>query len=140
MSWQSNSSIGFSRSPNYLLMSYCRHGLSIAARCCPWLAQLGWAVSIYLGVFRISVQRGPAVYQGYFTQYCFRRTRPRYCSQHDRLLPCDYLLPARCSSLFVFPGHENARRDRVEGGRPPSGEVLNVVEEHDLARGFRYML
>jgi hypothetical protein len=35
---------------------------------------------------------------------------------------------------------ENARRDRVEGGPPPKGEALNVVEEHDLARGFRYML
>ncbi|EIM83806.1 MFS general substrate transporter [Stereum hirsutum FP-91666 SS1] len=35
---------------------------------------------------------------------------------------------------------ENARRDRVEGGRPPKGEVMNVVEEHDFARGFRYVV
>jgi hypothetical protein len=42
--------------------------------------------------------------------------------------------------MMEYYRRENARRDRVEGGRPPSGEVLNVVEEHDLARGFRYML
>jgi hypothetical protein len=32
---------------------------------------------------------------------------------------------------------ENRRRDRVEGGRPPVGTVLNVIEQHDLAPGFR---
>ncbi|KAK7060032.1 major facilitator superfamily domain-containing protein [Favolaschia claudopus] len=33
---------------------------------------------------------------------------------------------------------ENRRRDRVEGGKPPGDVVLNVVEEFDLAKGFRY--
>lgn len=35
---------------------------------------------------------------------------------------------------------ENARRDRVEGGRRLEGKIMNVVEEHDLARGFRYVI
>ncbi|KAK8866095.1 hypothetical protein IAR55_001246 [Kwoniella newhampshirensis] len=34
---------------------------------------------------------------------------------------------------------ENKRRDRVEGGRPVKGAVLNVREEYDLAPGFRYV-
>jgi hypothetical protein len=42
--------------------------------------------------------------------------------------------------MTLYYRYENARRDRVEGGRPAAGEVLNVVEEHDLARGFRYTL
>lgn len=42
--------------------------------------------------------------------------------------------------MTLYYRHENARRDRVEGGRPANGENLNVVEEHDLARGFRYTL
>lgn len=33
---------------------------------------------------------------------------------------------------------ENRRRDQVEGGRPEKGAVLNVIELHDLAPGFRY--
>ncbi|KAJ7613445.1 major facilitator superfamily domain-containing protein [Roridomyces roridus] len=33
---------------------------------------------------------------------------------------------------------ENRRRDRVEGGKPPQDVVLNVMEEYDLATGFRY--
>lgn len=43
-------------------------------------------------------------------------------------------------SMSAYYRWENARRDKVEGGRPPIGEVLNVVQEHDLARGFRYTL
>jgi hypothetical protein len=33
---------------------------------------------------------------------------------------------------------ENRRRDKVEGGRPPKGTPLEVIEKHDLAPGFRY--
>lgn len=43
-------------------------------------------------------------------------------------------------SMSAYYRWENARRDKAEGGRPPMGEVLNVIEEHDLARGFRYTL
>lgn len=43
-------------------------------------------------------------------------------------------------SMSAYYRLENARRDTVEGGRPLVGEVLNVIEEHDLARGFRYTL
>lgn len=42
--------------------------------------------------------------------------------------------------MTAYYRRENARRDAVEGGRPPKGEMLNVVQEHDLARGFRYTL
>jgi hypothetical protein len=42
--------------------------------------------------------------------------------------------------MSVYYRWENTRRDRVEGGRPPKGTVLNVIEEHDLAPGFRYVL
>ncbi|KAJ9103229.1 hypothetical protein QFC21_002652 [Naganishia friedmannii] len=34
---------------------------------------------------------------------------------------------------------ENKRRDRVEGGPPAEGAVLNTMEEFDLAPGFRYV-
>jgi hypothetical protein len=34
---------------------------------------------------------------------------------------------------------ENKRRDKVEGGAPAKGTVLNVIEDHDLAVGFRYI-
>ena len=34
---------------------------------------------------------------------------------------------------------ENKRRDKVEGGRPPKGTALNVIEEHDLATGMSWM-
>jgi hypothetical protein len=43
-------------------------------------------------------------------------------------------------SMSAYYRWENARRDRVEAGRPTKGSVLNVVEEHDLAPGFRYVL
>lgn len=33
---------------------------------------------------------------------------------------------------------ENKRRDRVEGGPPAKGAILNVIEDYDLAVGFRY--
>ncbi|KAM0751708.1 MFS general substrate transporter [Meredithblackwellia eburnea MCA 4105] len=33
---------------------------------------------------------------------------------------------------------ENKRRDKVEGGRPPKDTPINVFEEYDLAKGFRY--
>lgn len=42
--------------------------------------------------------------------------------------------------MSLYYRAENARRDRVEGGRPPKGEVLDVVENHDLAHGFRYVM
>ncbi|WVO16886.1 hypothetical protein L204_104572 [Cryptococcus depauperatus] len=34
---------------------------------------------------------------------------------------------------------ENRRRDKVEGGSPPKGTPINVLEDHDLAIGFRYV-
>ncbi len=37
--------------------------------------------------------------------------------------------------MTLFYRWENKRRDKVEGGRPPKGEFINVVEEHDLAIG-----
>ncbi|KAJ7662827.1 major facilitator superfamily domain-containing protein [Mycena polygramma] len=33
---------------------------------------------------------------------------------------------------------ENRRRDEVEGGKPAGDAVVNVLEDYDLARGFRY--
>ncbi|GFZ45527.1 hypothetical protein JCM24511_03253 [Saitozyma sp. JCM 24511] len=33
---------------------------------------------------------------------------------------------------------ENRRRDKVEGGRPPVGSALEVLDKYDLAPGFRY--
>ncbi|KAJ6529736.1 MFS general substrate transporter [Mycena capillaripes] len=40
--------------------------------------------------------------------------------------------------MTVYYRIENKRRDRMEGGRPPGDAVLNVMEEYDLAKGFRY--
>lgn len=37
--------------------------------------------------------------------------------------------------LSVYFRRENARRDRVEGGRPGEGALLEVVKMHDLAPG-----
>lgn len=34
---------------------------------------------------------------------------------------------------------ENRRRDKVEGGPPAKGTPLDVIEQHDLAPGFRYV-
>lgn len=42
-------------------------------------------------------------------------------------------------AMTLYYRWENKRRDRVEGGRPPKGTPLNVLEEHDLATGFRYV-
>jgi hypothetical protein len=33
---------------------------------------------------------------------------------------------------------ENRRRDKAEGGRPPVGSALEVLDKYDLAPGFRY--
>lgn len=38
-------------------------------------------------------------------------------------------------AMSVYYRLENRRRDRVEGGPPPKGQVLNVIEEHDRAHG-----
>ncbi|WWC95606.1 hypothetical protein V866_002471 [Kwoniella sp. B9012] len=42
-------------------------------------------------------------------------------------------------AMTAWYRYENKRRDRVEGGRPPKGTPLNVVEQYDLAPGFRYV-
>jgi hypothetical protein len=38
-------------------------------------------------------------------------------------------------SMTLYYRMENKRRDKVEGGLPPRGEYVNVIEEHDLAIG-----
>jgi hypothetical protein len=76
----------------------------------------GIALNIGFGVLGLAIALGMTVYYG-----------------------ARSLLDVR-ALLKSAAGRENARRDRVEGGRPPPGEVLNVVEEHDQAKGFRYML
>ncbi|WVQ66264.1 uncharacterized protein L199_004443 [Kwoniella botswanensis] len=42
-------------------------------------------------------------------------------------------------AMTAWYRYENKRRDRVEGGRPPKGTPVNVVEQYDLAPGFRYV-
>ncbi|KAL8291709.1 hypothetical protein RQP46_001967 [Phenoliferia psychrophenolica] len=41
-------------------------------------------------------------------------------------------------AMTAYYRYENKRRDAVEGGRPPKGTTLNVLEHYDLAEGFRY--
>lgn len=41
--------------------------------------------------------------------------------------------------MTLYYRWENRRRDRIEGGRPPAGTVLETIEKHDLAPGFRYI-
>ncbi|KAI5479118.1 high-affinity nicotinic acid transporter [Pseudohyphozyma bogoriensis] len=41
-------------------------------------------------------------------------------------------------AMTCYYRFENARRDRVEGGKPVKGTPINVFEEFDLAPGFRY--
>ncbi|KAL8291700.1 hypothetical protein RQP46_001958 [Phenoliferia psychrophenolica] len=43
-------------------------------------------------------------------------------------------------AMTTYYRFENKRRDKVEGGRPPKGTVLNVLEFYDLADGFRYVV
>lgn len=40
--------------------------------------------------------------------------------------------------MSVWYRIENKKRDKREGGRPEKGVVLNVIQEYDLAPGFRY--
>ncbi len=42
--------------------------------------------------------------------------------------------------MTLYYRMENKRRDRVEGGRPAKGAVLDVIEQHDLAPGEFTML
>lgn len=42
-------------------------------------------------------------------------------------------------AMTAYYRTENRRRDKVEGGRPPKGTPLEVIELHDLAPGFRYV-
>jgi hypothetical protein len=41
--------------------------------------------------------------------------------------------------MSIYYRWENRRRDKVEGGRPPVGAHLEVIEKFDLAPGFRYV-
>ncbi|KAJ7917718.1 major facilitator superfamily domain-containing protein [Mycena leptocephala] len=40
--------------------------------------------------------------------------------------------------MTVYYRVENKRRDEKEGGKPPRDMPINVLEEYDLAKGFRY--
>ncbi|KAJ7155237.1 major facilitator superfamily domain-containing protein [Mycena filopes] len=57
---------------------------------------------------------------------------------------CATNLAFACLGLLITLGMtgwyrwENRRRDGEEGGAPPGDAVVNVLEEYDLARGFRY--
>ncbi|KAJ7738997.1 major facilitator superfamily domain-containing protein [Mycena metata] len=42
------------------------------------------------------------------------------------------------AAMTVYYRWENSRRDKVEGGPPPGDMPINVMEEYDLAKGFRY--
>jgi hypothetical protein len=42
-------------------------------------------------------------------------------------------------AMTLYYRMENKRRDKAEGGRPPKGTPLDVIEQHDLAPGFRYV-
>lgn len=42
--------------------------------------------------------------------------------------------------MTMYYRMENKRRDRVEGGPPADGLVIDVVNQHDLAPGFRYVV
>ncbi|KAF8172951.1 major facilitator superfamily domain-containing protein [Mycena galopus ATCC 62051] len=46
------------------------------------------------------------------------------------------LLLTACMTIYYRV--ENRRRDAQEGGPPPADAVINVMEEYDLAKGFRY--
>lgn len=43
-------------------------------------------------------------------------------------------------AMSFYYRKENARRDIAEGGKPIPGAILNTIEEHDLATGFRYVV
>jgi hypothetical protein len=38
-------------------------------------------------------------------------------------------------AMSAYYRMENRRRDRIEGGPPAEGDVVDVINEHDLARG-----
>ncbi|KAJ7225131.1 major facilitator superfamily domain-containing protein [Mycena haematopus] len=40
--------------------------------------------------------------------------------------------------MTIYYRVENRRRDAREGGKPPTDMPINVMEEYDLAKGFRY--
>jgi len=72
------------------------------------------------------------------------KLRVLYLHGDDRLLSVRNIL-LRLADLVVLTQAqlslrwENKRRDKVEGGAPAKGTVLNVIEDHDLAVGFRYI-
>ncbi len=42
--------------------------------------------------------------------------------------------------MSAYYRYENRRRDRVEGGRPPTGQPLEVQEKFDFAPGRLHLL
>lgn len=43
-------------------------------------------------------------------------------------------------AMTAWYRYENKRRDKVEGGRPAKGEVVDTLHQFDLAPGFRYVV
>jgi len=43
-------------------------------------------------------------------------------------------------AMTVWYRYENKRRDKVEGGKPVKGEVIDTLNQFDLAPGFRYVV
>jgi hypothetical protein len=42
-------------------------------------------------------------------------------------------------AMSAYYRMENRRRDRIEGGPPVKGVVVDVINEHDLARGKSFL-
>ncbi|ORY82359.1 major facilitator superfamily domain-containing protein [Leucosporidium creatinivorum] len=64
---------------------------------------------------------------------------PRYVK--GNLLNIAFQSLGFCLALFhyVYFKWENARRDRVEGGKPEKGAILDTLDLYDKAPGFRYV-
>lgn len=72
--------------------------------------------------------------------YLFPKSEgPRFTKGASINLAFQCLGLAIALSMSAYFRWENRRRDKAEGGAPPAGEVLDVIEKFDFAPGFRYV-
>lgn len=63
---------------------------------------------------------------------------PRYVKGASLNIAFQCLGLCIAAGMTVYYRLENRRRDKVEGGPPQEGVVLDVITQYDLAPGFRY--
>lgn len=110
-----------------------------------WLGMLnsvGQCLSI-LAAFAFPTKQAPFYHEGVSLKYAYSSHLHSDIALHRILIVTLLRIHSIAFSLFAmvlslamsaYYRWENKRRDTEEGGRPPKSQVLNVIEEHDLAR------